>query len=121
MGDIREVIGDAHARGIYTYTLPSTLANGVKSIGLRVLTAEEELRASKAGRFDLNRINYEAVKLSIAEFDGKAIGNAEGEIDKFWNRVDPKVRSLLLQAYNKLTSPSLEETASFFGSEVIKV
>lgn len=121
MGDIREVIGQEHARSVHVYTLPKALANGVTAIGLRTLTAEEELRASKAGRFDLMKANYEAVKLSIVEFDGKPVSNGEGAIDLFWNRVDPKVRSLLLQAYNKQTSPSVEETEDFFASEQIKV
>jgi hypothetical protein len=115
------------SRLIRQYTLPESLRSDdpsvprPKTIGMRQLSAEEELMASKIGRVDYMRAQYAATKLSIVEFDGKPIDHGTSALDIFWERSDPKVRSLLLQAYNRLSSPSKEEEDGFFESETAKV
>jgi hypothetical protein len=107
---------------IHTFTIPATLRNGGPGkVGLRQLTADQELMASKVGRFDVMKTQYEAAKLAIAEFDGKPANYADGDVDKFWEGGGPKLRALLLQAYNHMASPSTEEEASFLSSEAISV
>lgn len=112
---------------IVTYTLPESARKEVADyemptkIGMRALSADEELQAHRVGRAEYMRTQYDATKRSIAEFDGKAASYANGEVDKFWERCGPKVRSLLLQAYNRATSPVQEDEQSFFASAEIQV
>jgi len=112
-------------RVVYEYKIPESLGGGKNGIPCKValvqLTAEQELMASKIGRFDMMKSQYVATKLSIVEMDGKPSDQADGGLDSFWERCDPRVRSLLLQAYNRVSSPSKEEEESFFGSEVVRV
>lgn len=122
MPDIQSAIEDARAaREVHRFTIPPELRKDLSptKIGLRLLTAEQELMASKQGKFDVNRINYAAAKLSIIEFDGKYVDNGDSAIDLFWERADPKVRSLILQACTKMSSPTKEQEDSFFASEVL--
>lgn len=113
------------ARPVYTYNIPKSLRGeeeaGPSSIGLTQLTAGQELTAAKIGRFDLTAQQYAAAKLSIVQLNGKPINNNEGDVDKFWDKCDPKLRSLIMQAYNRLTTPAKEDEESFFTSEQIKL
>jgi len=112
-------------RVVREFTLPESLIGkdsiGPRKVALRQLSADEELMASKIGRFDIMRAQYAAAKLSIVELDGKPVHYADTVLEAFWERSDPRVRSLLLQAYNRLSSPTKEEEEDFFGSEVVKV
>ena len=112
-------------RIVFEYNIPESLGGGKGGVPQKVsmtqLTAEQELQASKIGRFDMMKSQYVATKLSIVEMDGKPSDQADGGLDSFWERCDPRVRSLLLQAYNRVSSPSKEEEESFFGSEVVRV
>lgn len=115
------------SRVIRQYTLPESSRGGdpavphPKTIGMRQLTASEEEMASKLGRLDYMRAQYAATKLSIVSFDDKPVSYGDAALDVFWERSDPKIRSLLLQAYGRLSSPSKEEEDSFFESETVKV
>lgn len=107
-----------------TYTVPESMRDASKQpakVSFRQLTADEELTASKAGKFDVMRSQYEAVKLSIVAVDGKPVSVADGTVDSFWEHADPRLRSLLIDAYNRLSSPTREESASFFKSAQIEV
>jgi len=105
------------------YTIPASLrGEGIpEKIGLRPLTAEQEIQASKVGGFNLMKAQYEAVKRAIVELDGKPAKFADGEVDILWDKMSPRLRALLVAAYSKLTTASEEEEASFFGSEQMKV
>lgn len=121
--DSRELVkGD---RVVYEYTLPESLGGGKggipKKVSLAQLTAGQELMASKMGRFDVMKAQYAAAKLSIVALDGSPIDPADGALEAFWEHTDPRIRSLLLQAYNKISSPSREDEESFFGSEKVQV
>jgi hypothetical protein len=123
--EMRESEWAKQGRAVHTYTLPDSLRGSLpnmpKKVGLVQLTAEQELMASKIGKFDVMKSQYAATKLSIVEFDGRPVNQGEAEVDKFWERVDSRVRALLLQAYNKLSSPSKEEEDGFFSSETVQV
>jgi hypothetical protein len=112
-------------RIVFEYNIPESLGGGKGGVPQKVsmtqLTAEQELQASKIGRFDMMKAQYVATKMSIVEMDGKAPDKGGGGLDSFWERCDPRLRSLLLQAYNKISSPTKEEEEGFFGSEVVRV
>lgn len=107
----------------YEYEIPKSLRNGTQAakVTMRPLTTREEIDASKAGGFDLMKTQYEAVKRSICALDGKSASIMDGEVDKFWEEAGPKLRSLLLQAHNRLSSANMEESDSFFASEQVRV
>jgi hypothetical protein len=108
---------------VHTFTIPKTLLweGGPAKVGFKPLSSAQELLASKLGRFDVMKSQYEAVKLSLAELDGKAVTNNEGDVDQFWEKAGPKLRTLMLGAYNKMATPSNEEDDSFFKSEAVNV
>ena len=114
------------SKAIHTYTIPESLRNGSNGaanpsrVGMQQLNADQELMASKSGKFDYMKAQYAAAKLSIVEFDGARV-LPDGTVDIWWDKADPKLRSLILQAYNKLSSPSAEEDTTFFGSEEVRV
>jgi hypothetical protein len=121
MGNPLDSLFEKTPKTVHTYTIPESLRNGAAKVGMCELTADQELQASRTGRFDLLKAQYEATKLSIVLLDGKVVNRAEIELDRFWEHASPRVRSLLLQAYNRLSSPSAEETEDFFDSVVTEL
>lgn len=123
--ELKESEWAKQGRPVHTYTIPESLRDksGLvpAKVGMVQLTAEQELLASKLGQYQLLKAQYAATKLSIVEFDGRAVNASSAEVDKFWERVDPRVRNLLLQAYQKLATPSDDEEADFLKSEEVRV
>lgn len=122
--ELRESEWARQSRAVYRYSIPESLRgqqNVPKKVGMIQLSADQELMASRVGKFDFTKAQYAATKLSIVEFDGRPVDQANAEVDKFWERVDPRVRALLVQAYTKLSSPTKEEEDAFFGSEEASV
>lgn len=113
-------------RMVHVFKFPQSIIDSVewpempKSVGLRQLTAEEEITASKIGKFDLTKTRYEGVKLSICQLGGQKVSNADGAVDKFWDHCGPKVRTLLLQAYDQLSGVKDAEEQNFLGSVEIQ-
>lgn len=108
-------------REVNLFTLPPSLANGVKEIGMVTLSADEELQAFKRSKNDTAKMAAELTKTSIVEVNGKPVGLADGSVDAFWSDLDPKVRQLVLTAYSELHSPKDEEAASFLKSRKVRV
>lgn len=104
---------------LFDFTIPPNIryTGGPSEISLQLLTADQELTASRLGRFDVMKTQYEAVKLAIAALDKKVVSPATGEVDTFWEKIGPKGRSLILQSYNRVSAPSQEDEASFLASE----
>lgn len=110
-------------RTIHEYEIPPSLRwdGGPSTVGLRALTVAEELTASKVGGLDYMKAQYEATRMSIASIDGRPVAVKDGEDVALWERGGPKLRSLLVQAYNRLSSPSADEADGFFASATVKV
>lgn len=107
------------AKVVTHYPIPTKLRTegSPASVGISLLSAEQEILASKLGGFNYMRSQYEATKSAICAFDKKPVTDENGDISKFWERTHPKVRALLLEAYNRMTSASDEESKDFFGGE----
>ncbi len=105
-------------RVVFTFDIPEKFRNEAarETVGMVKLTGAEEELASRKARNDTTRLAYELVRTSIFKIDGRVInrGNAEG--DKLWNRIDPKLRQLLLAAYADLHTPEDDETEDFLES-----
>jgi hypothetical protein len=116
----QKLAGNGHAKTVHTYTLPEGIRNGGPTkVGIVQLSADQELLASKMGNFNFTKTQYAAVKLSIVSFDGRPVDH--DSVESFFDGADARIRSLLLQAYNKMTSPSRDDEDSFFKSEEIQV
>jgi hypothetical protein len=111
----------ANNREIHTFTIPPPLQNGIKTVGLVELTAEEELNATKRAQGDGLRLAYEMTKISLVEIDGKTLVRSEGDTDAAFERMHPKVRSLVVSAFNSLHAPDDKETLDFLKSRSSRV
>lgn len=104
-------------RVLYLYDVPDSLSGfGVKEVGLVELTAEEEMMATRRCRGDAVRLGFELAKEALRRVDGRSVSTSVGSTDSAWNQMHPKVRSLVVQAYNDLHGTKQEETASFIRS-----
>jgi hypothetical protein len=110
-------------RQTYSYKVPPKLAasTGIESVTLVELTADEEIAAAKRSRNDNVRLAYELVKSSLVGVNGKQVSLADGTADAAWNRMDPKVRALALQAYASLHNAEEEDVADFINSRSVNV
>lgn len=117
----------SRGKALFKYRIPARLRTSDSGqplpevITMRTLSADEELQANQIGRFNLLKAQYDAAKRSIVALDGKVVSYPEGEADKFWEAAGPKVRSLILQAYNKAAAPLKEDEDAFFASEEMLV
>lgn len=113
--------GKKKAREVEVFTLPPSLANGITSIGLTCLTADEEIMAYKRAGGDPPKVAEQLCMASLAEVNNKPVSLADGTADKAWSDMEPKVRNLVQKAWSDLHSPSGEEEASFLKSRKTRV
>ncbi len=108
-------------RTTYCFKFPQTVPGDMRSVVLAELTAEEELQATRRCQGDQFRLAYELIKQSLVEIDGKKVGLEDGTVDVVMERMHPKARRLLIDAYTKINTPSEEESALFLRSAETKV
>lgn len=110
-------------RAKYTYAVPKHLAqhHGVSSVTLVELTAEEELLATNRARNDVARLAFELAKQSLVALDGRPLSTVDGSLDSQWQKLHPKIRSLVMNAYGQLHQTNHEETAAFLQSRQVEV
>lgn len=115
----------------HIYTLPVAVRNPTVSgaipekIGLKELTIDEEERAI-AGVTAPEKVPYRLLKASLAwvkyedEEKGHELNLIEAEDEQIYASLSAPARSLLVQAFNQISSPSSEDRDSFLKSlEVI--
>ncbi len=110
-------------RAVHRYTIPATLAqNGSpREVGLVQLTSGEELMATKRSRKDQFRLAYELAKQSLVEVDGQRVGAADGSVDTAWDKMPPKIRTLVITAFGDLHAPEDDEVSAFLKSQRVTV
>ncbi len=108
-------------RETFRYTLPAHIQKetGVATLTLVQLTAEEEIMATNRARNDQIRLAWELVKESVYAVNDQRTTSADGSIDKAWAGLHPRVRNLLMNAFNDLHNPTKEDAASFLGSRQV--
>lgn len=109
------------SRPVHTYKLPKRLANGIQTIGMVLLTPDEEIQANKRARGDNAKLAFELMKQSIAEINEKPVSLADGSIDEAWQKMESPVRQLIASAYSELNKVEEEDEESFLKSRVTKV
>lgn len=90
---------------------------GDRNIILWGLTDADEKLAIQAARGESGRTITEMAKRTIRAIDGKRADwtgkTPAGNVNKFWNEIGPKCRPLIVNAYWKTHSLTVEETADF--------
>lgn len=117
------------SRVYFEYDLPEELAGEartadfgqVATIVLKQLTPLEEKAGVGRARGDALRMAYELAEISIAsviDTDGveRAVHGHDGTLTLLIAQLNPKIRSLVMQAYADIASPSDKATALFMKS-----
>lgn len=108
-------------RTIHTYQLPKTYGDDITSVGLVELTAAEELSATKRAKGDMFRTAYELAKQSLVQVNGEAVRSSDATVDAAWERMNPKVRNLVLSAYQEIHTPGEDDAANFLKTRTVQV
>lgn len=122
MGSLESVLDkDGFDRVVHRFQVPASIGGDIRSIGLVELTAEEELQVEMRCKGSSERRASEIAKASIHELNGKRAHNGNGDIDRFWNRASPKLRSLVNTAWVRAHLANDEEVESFFSSKTTSI
>ena len=109
-------------REVHIFDFPAEFHGEAKTVGMVLLTANEELQASARSRGDSFRLAYELAKASLYEVDGRRVGVEDGSVDEAWTKFSPKVRQLLLSAYSDMhTVDEKQVVAPFLKTRRVKV
>ena len=108
----------------FTFPTPVTCEQRTfTKVGLTVLRASAELRASKrAGAGEPMAMAHELVKESIRAFvsaEGDKViqvSCGDGTTDRVWEYLEPAARTLIISAYQHIHTPAEDATASFLKS-----
>lgn len=106
-------------RAKHVFEVPARIAKdtGIANITVVELTCEEELMATRRAGGDTIRLSFELAKECLREVNGKPMSTGDGSADAFWNASHvTKVRTLIIGAYNKINSPSVDENDAFLKS-----
>lgn len=108
------------SRTKYTYNIPTGAEVPTTSVTLVELTAEEEMMATKRSRNDPIRLAFELAKSSLINVDGVVLGAGDGSLDRVWEKLHPKVRSFVMQAFNQIHAPREEDVSTFLASRQVE-
>lgn len=125
-----------NARAIYRYKIPASmagLARDVATIGLVEITPDEEIMATKRCSNQPIRLAYELSLEAFREIgmagplgqDGRPtvvshrLSTADGTADRVWRQLHPKIRTLVVTAYNELHNPKDGEAQDFLSSREV--
>ena len=107
---------------VYVFTVPEDVeANGVSSVGLRELTAQDELMCAKRAGGDSIRLAFEMAKQALAEVNEKKVSLVDGSADKAWDSFSSQIRQLVLTAYAEIHNVDEAKTKNFLKSRQVKV
>ncbi len=123
MGSFEQAIGlgSNQSRVIHRFNVPASIPGDIRSLGLVEITAEEELRAEQRCKGASDKRAQEMAKQALVEINGEPVGFADGSVDKAWNEMPPKVRTLLASAWVRLHLANDDEVESFFASRTSSV
>jgi len=108
-------------RTIHTFQIPEIIGGEIKSVGLVELTAAEELMAAKRVKTDPAAYTFQMAKAALAQVNGDPVSVVDGSADRAWERMGPKVRALVVTAWNDISQPTEEAVSGFLQSRKVQV
>lgn len=108
-------------RVIHRFEIPASIPGDIRAIGLVEITAQEELQAEQRCKGASDKRAAEMAKSALVEVNGQRVHFADASVDKAWNSMHPKVRTLIATAWVKLHLASDDEVDSFFASRTSSV
>ena len=111
-------------RARHTFTIPPELfkevGGDVQTVTLVELTADEEMMAAKRIQGEAVRLPFECAKESLRAVNGQPVSMGDGSCDRIWNKMNPRVRTLVITAYSRLHQPG-KYTEDFLASAAVQV
>lgn len=114
---------------IYRFTIPEKIrdpSRDPQTITLRELSPDDHITAARiaSGKATEPRAisiatQYESAKMAIYLVDGRRIDRASFEEDVLFSKWSPKVQSLVMGAYARISSTTESEDDAFFASMVV--
>lgn len=114
-------LGQQDDRVIHRFEIPASIPGDVRSLGLVEITAQEELHAEQRCKGSPDKRAAEMAKSALVEVNGQRVQFADGSVDRAWNNLHPKVRTLIASAWVKLHLASDDEVDSFFASRTSSI
>lgn len=109
-------------RVIHRYDVPERVGQGeYKTLGMVELTGHDELQAAKRAHGDAIALAWELAKQSLREVNGERVSVADGSVEKAFNRMPPRVRSLVMAGYSDLHNVEEEDSKAFLKTRKASV
>lgn len=109
----------AENRTRYTFKVPPKARmreSDPTSVTLVEITMKEQQEATRTAQANKVQVGLEMLKFAVVEADGKPLSWKGNEREIWLDQVSPKVRTLLLQAFNHIHAPADEDEADFLAS-----
>lgn len=112
-------------REVYEYEVPEDLreetSDGVATLGIVLLTPNEEKLALRRCNGDAFAMAFELAKASLREVNGIRVYGHDGSQEAAYARCHPKTRALLTGAYSELSTPEEAQSRAFLKSRRVKL
>jgi len=112
-------------RAIYVFDLPDGIRGQdsfiKESVGLVKLELAEEIRAGDRAGANMASMAYNMAKIALVEIDGRPLNKADGEDDRVFDKCDPQIRQLIMEAHAELSTPMVGASKKFLASRRMKV
>ena len=108
-------------RTVHIFDIPDAIPGDVRQVGIKELTAQEELIAVKRAGNDPGRIAYERVKESIVEVNGQPVSLSDGSTDAVWAKLHPMARDLVATGWQEVHMVKEDVAQLFLRSRKVRV
>jgi hypothetical protein len=110
----------------HTFTIPKKLVEetGYMTVTLRELIGLDEVNAHVSAADSGAKLAFELVKKSLVRLEHAKSGPLEltaENVDLAFGSLPPKVRNLVLAAYQEIHNPKNDEITDFLGSRLVSV
>jgi hypothetical protein len=126
MNDVTADIGSIpqeQKRIVHVFKVPEKLQKlvKVKTVSLYELSVEEEIMATGRAGQNLLQITYRCAEQALAAIDSRPVSLSDGTADVAYAKMHPKLRQLVVRAYNAIHNPEKDELDDFLGSQLAEI
>lgn len=117
---------EAEKSVVFTYEIPKSLQKTQSgrvftTVGIRELRPLDEIAAAERCGGNAIRLAFELAFEALTEVNGKPVDRGGGGAEKDWRDMGPKLRNLVLTAYNAEFSVDKDDTDAFLKSRKLSV